>query len=443
MKIELTGHYTLRRILTTMVPSVLMMLVTSVYSIVDGWFVSNFVGSTQFAAVNLVYPALMMIGSIGIMIGSGGCALVAKTLGEGNPLKANKIFSMLIEFTIVTAAVFSTIFYLFANEICALLGADGALQQHCVDYSRIIIVCMPAFMLQMAFQSFFMAAEKPQLGAVMSIASGVTNIVLDAVFIIIFKWGLEGAALATALAQLLGGIYPLYYFSSKRNTSRLKFSLSAFQWKPIAKTCTNGSSEFVGNIAFSLASMCYNWQLIRYAGENGVAAFGVIMYVGFIFTSVFIGYNISMAPVIAYNFGACNNAELKSLLRKSMLLLTIFGLTLTALAEVFSGPIALMFVGYDSALTEFTTHAFRIYMISNLLVGFNMFTSAFFTALNNGVVSAFAAFTRSIIFEISAVFLLPLWLGIDGIWLSITVAEALSLIVSLSLLLAFRRRYGY
>lgn len=443
MDVKLSGHYSYRRIAKAALPCIVMMLVSSVYSIVDGLFISNCVGTQAFAAANLVYPALMLIGAIGIMVGSGGCALVSKTLGEGDQDKANRIFSMLVFFTLSLGVALSVLLFIFVRPIAIMLGAEGDLVPLAVTYGRICLLAMPWFMLSMAFQSFYMAAGKPHLGTIMSIVCGVTNVLLDALLVFELRLGVAGAAIATAIAQFIGGLFPIIYFASSNNNSSLRMVRCVPHFEHILRACTNGMSEYVGNIALSIVSICYNIQLMRYLGADGVAAYGVIMYVGFIFAAVFIGYNIGVAPVVGYNYGAQNHEELKSLLRRSLLVVVQSGVVLALLAEIFTRPLASIFVGYDPSLLQLTTHAMRLYMLSFAVCGLNMFVSAFFTALNNGVVSAVAAFTRTLVFELAAVFVLPMILGIDGIWLACDLAEVLSCILSIALLLAFRKRYHY
>ncbi|MBQ7221841.1 MAG: MATE family efflux transporter [Bacteroidales bacterium] len=444
MRIELSGHYGYGRIVRTMLPVVAMMLVTSIYSIVDGLFISNFIGSTPFAAMNIIWPVLAIIGTLGLMLGSGGSALVSKTLGEGDPERACEIFSMIVYLAIIAGVTIATIVFILMPQIVVLLGSKGEMIPHAITYGRILTVAMPAFILQMMFQSFFMTAEKPQLGTRMSIISGCINIGLDALFILVFGWGLIGAAIATALALGVGGLYPLFFFSSKKNTTHLQFTRFAkMDWRAVGRSCTNGLSEFVGNIAFNLVGIAYNWQLMRFIGEDGVSAYGILLYFSFILAALFIGYNTGMTQVIAYNYGAGNKEELSSLLRKSIVLIGIGGIMITLLAETGAPVISRMFVGYDETLTALTTRALHLYMISFLICGYNLFCSAWFTALNNGVVSATAAFARTLVFEMSCIFILPTILGIDGVWLAVDFAEIFALILSVILILGFRKRYGY
>lgn len=438
MNIELSGHYGYQRILRSVLPSIAMVLVTSVYSIVDGFFVSNFAGKSGFAAVNLMYPAMMMIAALGLMVGSGGAALVSKIKGEGYDGKANRVFTVLVRFTLQLGVVLGALFALFAPLVAHWLGADAALMPECVRYSRLCMIGMPGFVLQMAFQSFYMAAERPQLGTLMSVVCGVVNIALDALFVWALHWGVAGAAIATALSQLVGGIFPLVYFSSPLNKGTLRLLWrSPTLWPYIGKACSNGVSEYVGNIAMNVVSICYNLQLIRYLGQDGVAAYGVVMYLAFVYAAIFIGYNIAITPIIGYHYGARNLGEQRSLFRKSLVIIGVIGLLMTLLAEAVSAPCARLFVGYDATLTALTTKALRLYMLCFLICGWSMFVSALFTALQNGSVSAVAAVSRSLVFELACVWLLPVLFGIDGIWLAVDVAEFLTLILCALLVYQF------
>ena len=443
MKIELSGSYGYRRMIRSSVPSILMMLATSVYSIVDGLFVSNFTGTTPFAALNLIWPAIMITGAIGLMFGTGGSAYVAMILGQGDRERACRAFSMVIKTLLIVGVAATVLFYIFIRPVCSLLGADGQMLEYSVHYGRIVLLVMPFYMIQMAFHSLYMTAEIPQMGTRLSIISGLTNIVLDALLIVVLDWGLTGAAIATAAGMAVGGIYPLYYFSSRRNTTKLRLVRTRTNGRSILQVCSNGLSEYVGNISLSVVSMCYNLQLMRLIGEEGVAVYGILMYIGFVYASVFIGFNLAISPVVSYNYGAQNHDELKRLLRKSLILLFVAGTILTVLSEVLSGPMAGIFVSYAPQLRSLTAHAIRLYMLSFMICGLNMFVSAFFTALNNGIVSAIAAFARTMIFELGSIFILPLAFGLDGVWLAVDVADVLALIMSVILLAAFRSRYHY
>ncbi len=431
MDITLSGHYGYSRIARSVMPSIGMVLITSIYSIVDGFFISNFAGKSGFAAINLMWPAMMMMSSLGLMVGSGGGALVAKVKGEGYDEKANRIFSMLVRFSLQIGIVLGVLFALFTPTISIWLGADEAMMDECVVYGRLCMIGMPGFVLQMAFQSFYMAAERPQLGTVMSVVSGVVNIALDALFVWALGWGVVGAAVATSVAQLVGGIFPLIYFSSRkmnRGTLVLMWRVRVI-WPYIGKACTNGLSEYVSNISMSIVSICYNLQLMRYLGENGVAAYGIVMYIAFVYAAIFIGYNIAITPIIGYHYGAGDIGEQRSLFRKSTVIIALTGVVLTLLAEVFSGSLARIFVGYDAELTALTTKAIRLYMLCFLVCGWSMFASAMFTGMQNGLVSAIAALARSMVFELSCVWILPAIMGIDGIWIAVDVAEFLTLLL--------------
>lgn len=442
MKIKLSDHFTYSKLLRFVFPSIIMMIFTSIYGVVDGLFVSNFAGKTAFASINLVMPFVMILGGIGFMIGTGGTALVSKVLGEGKKEKANKIFTMMIIFTLLLGTLLSVIGVISMPRVADFLGATQEMMADCILYGRIVTGFTVAFMLQNVFQSFLIAAEKPKLGLLATVLAGVTNMALDAIFITVFKWGVAGAAIATGLSQCVGGIFPLIYFS-RDNSSLLRLTNTKLEIKPILNACGNGSSELMSNISSSVVSMIYNFQLMKYVGEDGVSAYGVLMYVQFIFVAIYIGYAIGCAPITGYHFGAQNHGELKNMLRKSAFLSAISGVVLTILAIVLSSPLAKLFVGYDEELYELTRHAFSLFAYSFLLAGFNIFTSSFFTALNNGAVSAAISFMRTLIFQTSSVLILPIFLGVDGIWWAITVAEVFAFILSLIFLFAKREKYHY
>lgn len=442
MKIKLSDHFTYSKLLRFVFPSIIMMVFTSIYGVVDGLFVSNFAGKTAFASINLVMPFVMILGGIGFMIGTGGTALVSKVLGEGKKEKANEIFTMMIVFTLLLGALLSVIGVISMPWVAKFLGATEEMMADCVLYGRIVTGFTVAFMLQNVFQSFLIAAEKPKLGLLATVLAGIANMALDAIFIIVFKWGVAGAAIATGLSQCVGGIFPLIYFLRK-NSSLLHLKKTKLEIKPILNACGNGSSELMSNISSSVVSMIYNFQLMKYVGEDGVSAYGVLMYVQFIFVAIYIGYAIGCAPITGYHFGARNHNELKNMLRKSSFLSAVSGVVLTILAILLSSPLAKIFVGYDKELYELTRHAFRLFAYSFLLAGFNIFTSSFFTALNNGAVSAAISFMRTLIFQTSSVLMLPIFLGVDGIWWAITVAEVFAFILSLTFLFAKRKKYHY
>ena len=442
MKIQLSDHFSYKRLLRFVLPSILMIICTSVYSIVDGFFISNFVGKTPFAAINLIYPVLMAVGTLGFMAGTGGSAIVSKTLGEGKPEKANQYFSLLVYATLAFSILISVVGFIFIRPIAIVLGADGVLLDDCVLYARILFCSMPAFILQYLFQSFFIAAEKPGLSLKLNIIAGLTNAVLDYLLIAVFPFGLAGAAAATAAGQLIGGIFPIIYFARK-NGSPLRLAKAKFNGRVLASACANGSSEMVTNLSASVVSILYNFQLMSIAGENGVAAYGVIMYVNIIFMAIFLGYSIGSAPIVSYHYGAENHTELKSMFRKSLILLTVSGVILVVLSELVARPLVMIFTSYDPELLDMTASGFQLYALAFLPMGFNVWGSAFFTALNNGAVSACISFLRTLVFQIIVVLTLPILLGIDGIWLSIVAAELLSLAVTVSFLLVKRKRYQY
>ncbi len=442
MKIQLSDHFTIRKLLRFVLPSIVMMVFTSIYGVVDGLFVSNFVGKTPFAAINLVMPFLMILGGFGFMIGTGGSALVAKTMGAGDDETANRYFSMLIKLTLGSGLVLSILGVALMEPISRLLGATDAMLADCVRYGRVVLAFNAAFMLQNVFQAFLIAAEKPKLGLYATVAAGVTNMALDALFIAGFGWGVEGAALATGLSQCVGGVFPLIYFA-RPNTSRLRLVRARIEWRAMGQACFNGASELMSNISGSLVSMLYNFQLLRFAGENGVAAYGVLMYVQFIFIAIYIGYAVGSAPIVSFHFGAENHAELKSMLKKSAALTAAAGAILTVAAYLLAEPLAKVFVGYDAELLQMTVHAFRLFSLTFLISGFNIFISSFFTALNNGAISAAVSFLRTLVFQMLAVLILPNLFGVDGVWWSIAAAEIPAFAVSLAFLFGKREKYHY
>ena len=444
MKIQLSDHFTYKKLLRFALPSVAMMIFTSIYGVVDGFFVSNFVGKTPFTAINFIFPFIMVLGSVGFMFGAGGSALISKTLGEKKEKKANQIFSMLTYVSAGVGVVIGVAGIFTVKPLALMLGAEGQLLEDCVLYARIILCAMPAFMLQQEFQSFFVAAEKPQMGLYTTIAAGVTNMILDALFIAVFKWGLVGAALATASSQIVGGIVPIVYFLRK-NGSLLQLGVPCFDGKALLKTCTNGSSELLANVSMSLVGLLYNWQLKRIAGDDGVAAYGVMMYVGWIFVSIFVGYSIATAPLVGYNYGANNRTELRNLFKKNLVVMGALSLLMFILGEVFARPLSMIFVSYDSTVLEMTVYGFRIFTVQFLFCGLAIFGSGFFTALNNGLISALISFLRTLVFQIGAVLLLPLFISpaLNGIWVSVVVAELAAATVSIICIIAFRNKYGY
>ena len=442
MRIQLSDHFTYKNILRFSFPPIVMMVFTSIYGVIDGLFVSNFVGKVPFAAVNLVMPFIMILGGFGFMIGTGGSALVAKTIGEGDRDKANRYFSMMIQLTLICGIVLSVVGIVLIRPISYLLGATDAMIEDCVVYGRVVLLFNTAFMLQNVFQTFLTTAEKPQLGLMATVAAGVVNMALDALFVVGFQWGVAGAALATGISQCIGGLLPLVYFL-RPNSSLLRLTKARPEARTLLKACANGSSELMTSISGSIVSMLYNFQLLKFAGENGVAAYGVLMYIQFIFVAIFIGYTIGIAPVVGYHYGADNTPELKSLLRKSLLLMGIAGLLMMLLAQALAIPLAHVFVGYDAELFDMTRRAFAIFAFSFILAGFNIFASAFFTALNNGGVSAAISFLRTLVFQMLSVLILPMLFGLDGIWWAITVAEVFACILSTTFLVAKRKQYRY
>lgn len=447
MKIKLSDHFNYRKLILFTLPSVVMMIFTSIYSVVDGFFISNFVGKTEFAAINLIMPLPQMLGCIGFMFGSGGSALVSKTLGEGRREEANRIFSLLVYVAAAIGVLLSVLGTIFIEPVAKLMGASDAMLPHCVTYGRILLSTLPAFMMQNMFQAFLVTAEKPTLGLGVTVAAGVTNMCLDALFIIVFKWKIVGAAVATSIAQIVGGLIPLFYFA-KKNSSLLKLGRTSYNGRALLDACTNGSSELVSNISMSLVSMLYNLKLMELAGEDGVAAYGAVMYVSFIFIAVFLGYSVGVAPVIGFHYGAGNKDELHGLLCRSLIMVGIAAVALAAVSLGLSEPLARFFLGSDTVdnnpkLLEMTITAFKFFAVSTLFSGFSIFGSAFFTALGNGGVSAAISFLRTMLFQIAAVLILPIIFGLDGIWYSFFVSEIFAMLVTVFFLVIMRKKYEY
>ena len=451
MKIQLSEHFTYKKLLRFVLPSIIMMIFTSIYSVVDGLFVSNFVGKTALAAINLTLPIIMGLSALGFMIGTGGSAIVARMLGEKKREKANEYFSMLIYVTAIGGILLSILGAIFipailgitlTKYVSAALGATGELLDNCILYGRIIFLSMPAFMLQNVFQSFFVTAEKPHLGLYVVIAAGVTNMVLDFLFVGILGFGLAGAALATVCGEFIGGLFPIFYFTRK-NSSLLRLGKTHWNGHVLLQTCINGSSELMTNLSSSIMNSLYNIQLMKFAGENGVAAYGTMMYINFIFLAIFFGYSIGSAPVISYHYGAGNQDELKNLFRKSLRLIGTWGIMLALLSQLLAAPLSKLFVGYDAELFAMTEHGFRIYCLAYLINGFNIFGSSFFTALNNGVISAAISFLRTLVFQIIMILLLPTLLGINGIWSAVGIAELMTLCVTITFFIKQRKKYHY
>jgi putative MATE family efflux protein len=440
--IRLSDHFTYWKLLRFTLPSMGMMIFTSIYSVVDGLFVSNFAGKTPFAALNLISPFLMFLSIVGFMFGTGGSALIAKTMGEGKPLTANRIFSMLVCTGFLAGVLFAVVGWPMLDDISRLLGADEAMVGDCVMYGRILLVAQPFFILQIMFQSLLVTAEKPRLGFRVTVLSGLLNMLLDVLLIGVFGLGLKGAAWATAISQICGGAVPLIYFITP-NTSRLHFVRFKFDWAALRRTCFNGMSEFFSNISNTVVSMLYNYQLMKYIGEDGVAAYGIIMYMAFVFVAIMIGYGMGSAPIISFHYGAENQEELRNVFSKSMKLILAIGVVQFILSQILANPLAHIFAGYDPGLCDLTGRALRIYSVSFLLMGINGYTSAFFTALNNGVVSAVLSTYRTLVCETTAVLLLPNIIGVNGIWYAIIFAESAALVLTVIMLLKYRKRYGY
>lgn len=440
--ITLSDHFTYKKLLRFVLPSICMMVFTSIYGVVDGYFVSNYAGKTAFAAINLIMPFTMILGGMGFMLGTGGTALVSRILGEKDEVRANHYFSMTIIFTVVLGIILTVVGMVMMRPVAIWFGATEDMLGDCILYGDIVVGFTTMFMLQNVFQSFLVAAERPKLGLAATLAAGFTNMILDAVFVGVFGWGIAGAAVATGLSQTVGGVLPLIYFMRK-NDSPLHLHWTKLEFRPLLQACTNGSSELMSNVSASVVSIVYNHQLLRYLGEDGVSAYGVLMYVQFIFVAIFVGYSVGSAPIVSYHYGAQNDSELKNLLKKSLLLMSGLGVGMMLAAWALATPLAQLYVGYDEGLFTLTHHAFQLFSFAFLMSGINIYASSFFTALNNGGVSAAISFLRTLLFQTAAVLILPAVIGVDGLWWAMTAAEAFAFIISVMFLIVLRKKYRY
>ncbi len=442
MKIQLSDHFTFKKLLRFTFPAMVMMVFTSIYGVVDGLFVSNYAGKTALAAINFVFPVLNILATFGYMFGAGGSALVAKTMGEGKSEKANSLFSLFVYLSFGVGVLFSVLGVFLLRPLMSALGATGEMLNQAVEYGNILLVSMPLWNLQFLFQIFFVTAERPKLGLYVTLLAGIANMVLDALFVAVAGWGLVGAAWATAISQIVGGGVPLLYFFRK-NTSKLRLGRTAFDMKATLKAASNGMSELVNGVATSSLGLLYNVQLLKYAGEDGVAAYSIMMYVGFIFIGIFFGFANGSAPIVGYHYGAQNHSEMKNLRKKLITFNIVASVIMLCLSELLSEPLSKIFAGYDKELYAMTLNGFRIYSVSFLFSGLAIFGSSFFTALNNGPVSAVISFMRTVVFQVICVLSFPVWWGIDGIWVSVIVAEALAAAVSVMFVVTLRKKYKY
>lgn len=439
--INLKEHFDSRKIIKFTLPTIIMTLFTSIYGIVDGIFVSNIINSNAFASINLIMPFTLILGSIGFMFGTGGSALVSKILGENESKKAKEYFSVLIYSLIIIGVIISIISFIFMKPIATFLGAKDELLEMSMLYGKILMFSLPFLFLQNCFQSFMIVAERPKIGLVISLISGISNMILDYIFIYLFKFGIIGAGGATAISQFIGGIIPLVYFGRK-NTTTLKLVKTKLLIKPIINTCYNGLSEMVSNISYSIVNILFNLQIMKYIGVNGIVAYGIINYVSFIFISVYLGFSTGAIPIISYHYGAKNKDEIKNLLKIGVRILFVVSIILTLIAEIFSKIFASIFVAYDTELLKLSTTAFRLFSVSYLISWFNLYVSSFFTALNDGRTSAVISFSRAFVGQIIMILVLPILFGINGLWLAATFSEIISLFISLIFLIKYKDKYN-
>ena len=446
--IHLSDHFTYKKILRFTIYPILMMLITSIYWIVDGFFISNYVGPSAFAGVNLIFPVVMIVACIGFMFGSGGAALVSKKLGEGDSDGANKTFSLITYVTLGTGLILSLIFFFLVRPIAMgfasinQVEASEAMIDSAEVYGRIMVGGVFLYIMQGYFHSFFSVNEKSSLGFLFTLISGLTNMLLDYLLIGVFRAGVVGAACASLSGMFISAVGPFLYFRFGKN-NLIKLGKPRWNLNEITQSIANGSSEFVSNVSGSIVTIVFNVQLLKYIGEVGVSAYGIIGYVCFVFFAIFIGYSIGIAPVIGYNYGAKNPVELTNVLRKSFVIISVSGVAMTLLSAGLADPITRIFSAGVGELHTLGVRAMRIFSICYLMAGFSMFGSSFFTALNNGLISALISFCRTLVFQLGSVFVLPLIVGVDGIWFSIIVAEFLSMVMTIIFISARRRKYGY
>lgn len=443
MKIQLSDHFTYSKLIRFTIPSIVMIIFTSIYTMVDGFFISNYVGKTAFASINLIFPYIQILGGMGTMLGVGGSALVAVTLGTGDTHKARKYFTMMTYLMAIVGVVCTLLGFLFLEPMAHVFGATEAMMDDCLIYGGTCLIFNTVWLMQYGFQSYLVVAEKPKFGLMVTVLAGLTNMILDFLFMAVFHMGVFGAALATGMSQCVGALVPLLWFISKKNTSHLRFEKTRIEFKPVLRACANGASEMLSSVSGSITGILYNLQLMKYAGEDGVAAYGVVMYAAFIFMGVFMGYSSGSSPIMGYHYGAENKKEMKNIMKKSMILLSCSAVFLTGAAFASAETLASIFVGYDAALKALTTRAFIICSIPFLFMWFNVYASSFFTALNDGAVSAAISFMRALVLPVTSIIVMPLLLGLNGVWFSFTTSELLGIIVSLVFLLGKRKKYGY
>ena len=442
-QIQLSDHFTYSRLIRFTLPSICMMIFTSIYGMVDGFFISNIVGKTAFASVNLIIPFLQILGGVGAMLGVGGSALVAKTLGEGDIPRARRYFTMMMYLMIGTSIFFTVVGIAVLRPVAYLFGATEAMISDVMTYGTICLIFNTALQAQYTFQSYLIVAEKPKLALGVVIAAGVSNMILDYVLMAVIPMGIAGAALATGLSQCVAGLIPFVWFLSKKNQSALRFTKTNFEIKPMLLACGNGASEMMSSVSASVTGILYNLQLMKYAGEDGVAAYGVVMYAAFIFLGVFNGYSQGSSPIMGYHYGAQNHKEMKNVLKRSLIMLGSAAVVLTGLAMLLARPIASVFVGYDAKLLDMTARAFMICAAPFLVMWFNMYTSCFFTALNDGAVSAAISFMRALVLPVICIIVMPMFWELDGVWYSLVGSEILGVFVSLYFMLRKREKYKY
>ncbi len=442
MEHALAKKFSLASLLLFAAPNIIMMIVLSMYIIVDGMFVARFIGTTALSAINMFYPAICFEMALGIMIATGGSAIAAKKLGEGKQKEAqnNLSFLMVVEgsFGIVIAVVGN----LFTAEIVSFLGASAAQAPLSITYAKIIFSFAPAFFLQTAFQTFFVTAGKPALGLIVTILGGVANILLDYIFMAPLRLGVTGAAIATGIGYCIPAMVGVIFFL-KAKTNPFHFVRPRFDGKVLLQACANGSSEMVTNLSNAVTTFLFNFTLLQFYGEDGVASITIILYFQYLFTALYFGYSNGIAPIISYKYGNDDRKQLQALFKNSVLFLIISSIAANVLLHFTISKLLTIFTAENSPVYQITLHGFSIYSMAFMIMGLGIFSSAMFTAFSDGITSAIISFSRTFLFIVGAILLLPAILGERGVWLAVPIAEAFGFLISILYLIGKKQKFHY
>lgn len=422
-------------------PTMVMMVFMSLYTIVDGIFVSRLVGSNALSAVNIVYPVISLLIACGIMLSTGGSAIVARQMGEKREQEARENFSMLAVVSVLTGIVILVLGLMFLEPICRILGGTPVLLEDCKIYLGVLLGFGPLTMLQMLFQTFFVTAGKPGLGLGLTLTGGVVNMVLDYVFMGPMQMGVLGAALATGLGQAIMAVAGVVYFLKVKGN--LYFVKPVFRGNILLQSCGNGSSEMVSNLSTAVVTFLFNITMLKLAGEDGVAAITIVLYGQFLFTALYLGFSMGVAPVVSFNYGNQNHAQLKRIYKICIGFILGSSVFILGIALLFSEPIVGIFTGEENHTYELAVEGFFQFSFNYLFAGINIFASALFTSLSNGKISAIISFCRTFVFITVSIVLLPRVMGITGVWLSVPLAELVTLFISITYLKGQKEVYHY